>query len=303
MGDDTRNGDGQQPPCPWDAKTCCPLAVPGGCPACNLPMSSYSDELLMTHYYGGHHPSFEEIHRRYFNRLIQRALFLLPQTIGKQELAEDCAAQALEKAALPVSTGSRWDPAKGKFSPWLNAILFNEVMTYRRRLRRQEIHESDLPKDENGNGLQIDQAHVGSEPNPLGQLLSNERDVFLADSIEQLPDNQQRVIRLLFQVGFTQTEVARLLEVSDATVMRWRLEAVRQLINDFGSARRFARAPHIVDRSMGGAVSFPHQSGLGNPKVPESNQRSPVPRHPIIRVFTWLLRTLKRMVFFWRRRV
>jgi hypothetical protein len=79
----------------------------------NLELGRLSDEVLMSRFQGGDEPSFDEIHRRYFRRLV--VFFLYCCFDIRLEAAQDLASFTLLKLVQRKSSYETGRP----FEPWL----------------------------------------------------------------------------------------------------------------------------------------------------------------------------------------
>lgn len=115
---------------------------------------------------------------------------------------------------------------------WLRTILKNTVRQNQRQFATQkrgayrECNEADqLPGEEQG------LAELAIEPAPTasGQLIAAEETLALAESLQQLPEDQRRIIELRHFEGKSHQEIAELMQRSPAAVRMLWVRALRNL--------------------------------------------------------------------------
>jgi RNA polymerase sigma-70 factor (ECF subfamily) len=148
-----------------------------------------SDEALMAAYYACDDAALEELHRRYYLRLVA----YLSRFVSPED-AEDLAEETFYRVARTKATGkSKFDPSKARFTTWLYNIANNLLKDYRRRQRgeveveAEEVEEkepaieqipSEAPKPE-----ELQEAQEFSDPvhECLAELSDAHREVLLLD--------------------------------------------------------------------------------------------------------------------------
>jgi len=133
-------------------------------------------------------------------RHAERALRLARRILGNEAMAEDVVQDAFLRVWI---NASRWRP-EAAFRTWLYRIVVNLCLNARRRA-------SDLPLDA--------AEHVpdgGLAPDE--QLELRERDRQLTAAIDTLPVRQRAAIVLTYQEGFSNAEVAAVLDTSVSSV-------------------------------------------------------------------------------------
>jgi RNA polymerase sigma-70 factor, ECF subfamily len=188
--------------------------------------SHLPDELLARRAAAGHLDAFEELLRRYRNR-VYRVCYRMA---GNAEDAEDWAQECLVRVYRQLG---RYDPEL-PFAPWLLRVVANtSINLARARARRQENLELGL--DEDSEALSL-------APDPLHAALSGEegRQVRAAVRVLPAPLRQAVVLRVLEDLSFR--ELAEVLGVplqTAASRVRRGLMQVRE---------RLERAERGVDR-------------------------------------------------------
>lgn len=150
--------------------------------------------------------AFDELVRRHMTKAFSIAYRLLGHREDAEDLVQDAFMAALEKIDT-FQTGR-------SFAPWLYKIVVNRGLNARksRSLRRMDPLPPEGP------------AALGS---PLLDAERDELRTSLSTAMAELPDRQRSVVQLVEIEGFTSTEVAEMLGLSDGTV-RWHLHQARQ---------------------------------------------------------------------------
>ena len=109
------------------------------------------------------------------------------------------------------------------FLPWLRQIARNLARDHLRRYRDQPL---DGPNAELALAVAADPG-----PQPMQQILEDERESAAAELIASLPEDSRETLLLFYREGQSSQQVATLLGITDAAV-RKRLSRARQLIRD-----------------------------------------------------------------------
>jgi len=175
------------------------------------------DAALVERVRAGDAAAFDLLVSRHLRRAFSVAYRLLGQREDAEDLVQDAFLAALEKIDT-FQTGR-------SFGPWFYRILVNRGLNARkaRSLRRMEA----IPMDAAAQVL-----------SPLRETEQAELREHLAGALAELPERQQTIVRLFELEGFTSTEIAEILELSDGTV-RWHLHQARQRLRE--SLAPFAR--------------------------------------------------------------
>ncbi len=146
----------------------------------------------------GDSAAYDVLVRRYMRRAFTVAFRLL----GHREDAEDLVQETFMTILRQIDAFQRGRP----FGPWMYRILINRGLNARkaRSLRRTELLSEDVP---------------GTDTPYLALERREVRERFRA-ALATLPARQKLVIELIEIDGFTRTEVAEALGISNATV-RW----------------------------------------------------------------------------------
>lgn len=172
------------------------------------------DEELMRLVAGGDARAFEIVYERHATS----AFSLAYRICGVRAAAEEVA----QEAFLAVwRSGARYDPRRGSVRSWLLGVVHHRAID---SVRRATIRDRLLSKTE------VDTEGAEAPERTELEVARREEAQAMRQLVEALPDAQRRVIELAYFGGFTQEQIARLLELPLGTVkgrMRLGLEKLR----------------------------------------------------------------------------
>lgn len=155
----------------------------------------------------------------FYDRHGGAAYSLAYRILGERGAAEDC----IQEAFISIwRSGGRFDPTRGSVRSWTLSIVRNRAIDVLRS------RAGKAPK------LTFDDEEV-LEARPSGELteeeaMRHETATEVRGALSQLPDEQSKVIQLAYFGGFSQSEIAAMLNVPLGTVkgrMRLGLEKIR----------------------------------------------------------------------------
>ncbi|MGQ9462429.1 MAG: RNA polymerase sigma factor [Candidatus Fervidibacter sp.] len=156
----------------------------------------------------GENWAFDELVRRYRDRVYGMALHLL----GDRELAEDLAQETFLRAFQRLTM---FDPNKGSFSTWLLTLTTRLCLNAlkKRTAEQQWLCEQD-------ESLEVLEPREIS-PSPEEQWWEVERRVVVQQILLTLPPPQRAALLLRYGEGMSIQEIAQALQVPIGTVKGW----------------------------------------------------------------------------------
>jgi len=175
---------------------------PGGESSAAEQLRVLADEELMQLVYRGAADAFEVIYERHADV----AFSLAHRICSERQLAED----VVQEAFLSLwRNRSRYDRARGSVRAWLLGIVHNRAIDV---VRRRGTRDRGEVREEG-----IEHRIVARERTDV-EVARREEAREVRDALEQLPEEQSRVIELAFFGGMTHVEIASLLDTPVGTV-------------------------------------------------------------------------------------
>src|ERR1700712_3261078 len=175
---------------------------------------SLADEDLMQLVRQGDAQAFETV----YERPPTAAFSLAYRMTGRRAAAED----VVQEAFLSLwRSGARYDRTRGSVRTWVLGIVHNRAID---ALRRSMVHDRRRASDE---GIE-ERLESGERTDVEAARRDEAREV--RSALRALPAEQSRVIELAYFGGFSQSEIAEMLETPIGTVkgrMRLGLEKMR----------------------------------------------------------------------------
>jgi len=176
-------------------------------------LSDFSDEQVLLRYRETEDRDlFEELVRRY-----ERELFsYLRRYLGSRDMAED----AFQAAFLQVHLKCNQFQAGRRVKPWLYAIATNQAIDAQRRNRRHQMVSLDhLSGNEEGDDERNLADQMDSrEPSPSARAGNEERKQQMQRALNELSDQMQAVVHLVYYQGLKYREAAEVLSIPVGTV-------------------------------------------------------------------------------------
>src|ERR1700712_2054182 len=173
-----------------------------------------ADEDLMQLVRRGEAQAFEVIYERHSSA----AFSLAYRMCGTRSAAED----VVQESFLSLwRSGARYDRARGSVRTWVLGIVHNRAID---SLRRSVVHDRRRASDEG-----IEERFEAKDRTDVEVARLDEAEE-IREALRTLPTEQSRVIELAYFGGFTQSEIASMLETPIGTVkgrMRLGLEKMR----------------------------------------------------------------------------
>jgi len=189
------------------------------------PLSSCSDEELLTQFCLGQTESFGVLVKRY-----ERELYgYLQRYLGDRNLADD----VFQNTFLQLYTKSgKYEPGR-PVRPWLYTIATHQAIDALRRNGRHQTVSLDQGREElpDGDVRSLVDLVEGRGPSPVEQVQGDERRDKVRASVEKLPDFLKQVVLLAYYQGLKYREIAEILDIPVGTV-KSRLHAALVKLQD-----------------------------------------------------------------------
>lgn len=173
--------------------------------------AALSDDALIAAVAGGDVSAFENLHKKYFPKLMHFAR----RITGSAEVAEEVANDTLMTI---WRTAERFE-GRSKPSTWIFGIAYRVALKQRTKLMRRA---GDVELDE---GMVADQADTAE---------TVMRATDLKYALEQLKPEQRAVVELTYYNGYLYTEIAEILDCPVGTVKTRMMTARRRLRDILG---------------------------------------------------------------------
>ncbi len=184
------------------------------------PMAVPTDEELVSAYLRGSKAAFDEIVRRYEDRLYRLSFRML----GNHHDALDAVQEILLKllAALPKFQG------RSRFGTWLYRLAANTCLDIRRKRGRTsaESLENTL---EHSPGASLTFLDETDHDNPDIYVEQQYREQLVRAALEQLPESQRRLLELRDLEDLSNSQVASILGI-EVGALKARLHRARQAL-------------------------------------------------------------------------
>jgi len=187
-----------------------------------------ADEELVRIAQGGENRAFDELVRRYQDKVYRLSYKILRH--------EDDAAEALQDAFLSAYRGLGNFKAESTFSTWLYRVATNaSLMKYRKRRDHHVSLDQSQSTDEDAEPLQLPDWST-----PVEALLTKETREVMEEGIQRLPEELRTVFILRDIEELSNAQVAEVLDLSVAAVKsrlhRGRI-ALRERLNRYFADR------------------------------------------------------------------
>ena len=174
-----------------------------------------TDEALLLRYALERTPAnFDEIVERFGPALNG----YLNKILGDRQMAED----ALQGTFLQVHLNASAFEDGRSARPWLFTIAKRQAIDLFRRNRRHVVNHVSLSRwthdDDTGSGGVLAETVAGKEPTPVERLIKGEEKESLMAALENVPQLQSEVVRLVHLDGLSHGEAAAKIGVPVGTV-------------------------------------------------------------------------------------
>ena len=189
----------------------------------NANVNVLSDRVLLNNYLSGDRSAISELIERHS----QRVRNYIGMMVKDSDIANDIFQETFIKAVQVIDEGRYVD--SGKFLSWVLRIAHNRVLDhFRREKASKQVNESEAGYDMIG-------TMRFSEPTAEDNLVLSEVEQTVRNLIDQLPEEQQEVVRLRYYSKLSFQEIAEQTDVSINTAlgrMRYALINLRRMIKE-----------------------------------------------------------------------
>lgn len=186
-------------------------------------MSALSDKVLLNNYLSGDRSAISELIERHSRRVRS----YIGMMVKDDNIADDIFQETFIKAVKVIDEGRYTD--SGKFLSWVLRIAHNRVLDhFRREKSSRQINESEAGYDVIGT-LRF------AESTAEDGMIRGEVEQSIRNLINELPEEQQEVVRLRYYSKLSFQEIAEETNVSINTAlgrMRYALINLRKMIQE-----------------------------------------------------------------------
>jgi RNA polymerase sigma-70 factor (ECF subfamily) len=155
----------------------------------------------------------------FYDRHGGAAYSLAYRVLGERGAAEDC----IQEAFISIwRSGGKFDPTRGSVRSWTLSIVRNRAID----ILRSKANKAPKMTFDDDEIIESRPAEELTEEEAMRHETATE----VRGALSQLPDDQSKVIQLAYFGGFSQSEIARMLNLPLGTVkgrMRLGLEKIR----------------------------------------------------------------------------
>jgi RNA polymerase sigma-70 factor (ECF subfamily) len=176
------------------------------------PLTTCSDEELLTRLRRGQHDAFGALVRRY-----ERELFgYLRRYLGDSNLADDVFQNTFLQVYVKIAQYEPGRPAR----PWLYTIATHQAIDALRRNARHQSVSLDQNREElpNGEVRALVELLESRDPGPVNAVQTEELRERVRASVDRLPGFLRQVVVLVYYQGLKYREVADILDIPVGTV-------------------------------------------------------------------------------------
>jgi len=193
-------------------------------------LSVLNDEELLDRYRAGNTQAFAELVRRYERELYN----YLRRYVGDATLAEDVFQNTFLQLHVKLDLYE-----KGRLvRPWLYTIATHQAIDALRKAGRHRTVSLDAQApSQNEQANTFAELLEGPAVNPLEGLEAAERQQWVRDTLDRLPDYMKSVVVLVYYQGLKYREVAQVLDIPVGTVKSRLHTAIAKLAEEWKQAQ------------------------------------------------------------------
>lgn len=171
-----------------------------------------SDDALMKAVAAGKTQAFEQIHKRYFSKLMRFAIRIADSKEAAEEVANDTLMTVWR-------TADRFE-GRSKPSTWMFGIAYRMAMKARQKAAKRK------------GDVELDEGMIGVDADSADQVILR---TDLAGALKRLTPDLRAVVELTYFNGYIYTEIAEILECPVGTVKTRMMTArkrLREMLDD-----------------------------------------------------------------------
>ena len=173
-----------------------------------------ADATLVQKTLAGDIEGFGELHRRYYQKVVNVVLGIVKDRVQAEDMAQDAYMSALKELPRLV------DP--NRFYPWLCRIAVNRAIED----VRKKVRRSRYSVNWNDN---VEQRAASSEPSALDELVKGERAESVKAALHHLPEGQRAAVVLRYFDGLPMKSIAEVLDCGEVTARTQVFRGIRRL--------------------------------------------------------------------------
>jgi RNA polymerase sigma-70 factor, ECF subfamily len=178
-----------------------------------------NEELLIRKAQRGNIAAFEELVKRYENKVMSIILDMLNDVEDARDVYQD----VFMKVFLTIKKFR----FQSKFYTWLFRIAVNTSINFRKKRTSQQNKATEEFQEENS--LETQNIIQSNYQNPEKQLLNIELSNTIQKSINLLSPKQKAVFLLRHYHGYKLTEIAEIMDCADGTVKNYLFRSVQKM--------------------------------------------------------------------------
>jgi len=167
--------------------------------------------------------ALSELYDRHSKLLFSMALTILHDTDDAEDVLQEVFVQVWRKAA-------QYQPDLGAPKNWLVRIAHNRAINLLRSRRSRE-RQNEVSLSVDGNSSSVEVANLGSEENPLIDIVRQSETETIGRALGTLPEEQRILVELAFYQGYSHSEISEKLGLPLGTVktrIRSGIQALRE---------------------------------------------------------------------------
>ena len=182
-----------------------------------------TDEQLISAICKGEESAVEVLYERYHRYAYALAYRILHDPVASEDIVQDAFLSIWRKASL-------YQAQNGSVQSWLQAIVRNRAIDKLRACAHRDYQWTPLQADN-------EQDPPSEQPDVWEQAWQSEQHRIIREAMEQIPDEQRKVIELAYFGGLTHAEISEQYQIPLGTVkgrMRLGLQKMKSLLAERG---------------------------------------------------------------------